>query len=123
MDKEIIICPYCGREFFKKRKGNVYCTRTCGVNANKGVKNPGSILKKRVETNELFNIVNDFVYKIKGQKYMADREDIYEMILIHDKVYPQRNIKGGEDEFEVMFYDLCVWWKEKKDRILGSTEI
>jgi len=113
----MIICLYCRKEFVKKRKGNVYCTRTCGVNANHGVKRPGIIKDKRVETNELFNIVNEFLYKMKKKKYLADREDIYEMILIHDKVYPLRNIRGGEDEFEVMFYDLCIWWKEKKERV------
>lgn len=64
--------------------------------------------------------IDDFVMRIKQQGYNASFLDIFILIDLFDRIFPQANIPfegSGEKSFERMFMNICKWYMKERKKI------
>lgn len=126
-------CPICQKTFVAKRVDKVCCSGNCSSSWTRSKKDGASYTKRAyrrknktgiviedIDTN-LFNTVKSYIYEMKNKSYYADYIDLYRLVHIYDLVYPKLNqvpyMNDVEKSIEIMFMQLCVWYKNKRDLV------
>ncbi len=109
--KPIINCLHCDTAFVKTRADRVYCSYKCGTYHKRGIRIKP---EKQKSYSDDINEIRDFVYHIKEKRYWAEAVDIFRLIHLHTKIYPNKfyddDEYSKEEMFSFMYKDLidCI---------------
>lgn len=116
-------CPICGNGFYG-RVDKICCSVKC-ISRYKYLNrknNPveSEVFRESKRPKWFYLEVNNFVYRIKRQNYMADVSDIFVLIDYYDKIFIRRDIPAGEPEikFSKMFLYIARWVVKNKELYL-----
>ena len=112
------VCTNCGQEKPLSNFYNVYKTyyAFCKVCFNNN--NEDKFLIEKLKVNNFID-VETFLYKIKRQKWMASDADIFDLIDLYDRIYPEDTLTKEEplEALNDFFFKMAFWYKEKKNEI------
>lgn len=106
---EVAKCPRCGDKFLKK-SGRSTCSRTCSLKIiNKSPINVPLYIEAKLYHGDLIK-----------KAYYLDEVDIFKLIHIYDKIWPERVIYDGIRKdllYEQLITEIILWTKSQEKKI------
>lgn len=119
--KKLKTCTNCGNEkplssFYNIRKTYFAFCKSCY-----NIHNADKFLIAKLKVNNFIDVEN-YVNKIKRQKYMASDIDVFSLIDLFDVVFPDdlTTYPNPLDTLNYYFYKLAFWYKDNKEKIYKS---
>jgi len=118
-------CKVCGEPFLVRRKDKSVCSRECyfknkTLSEGKSIhhfREPGKLSKT------IFIDIDIYLNEMKRKCWYADIADLYQLIDLHDRAFPNRYVAETEDKetlFIQMILELVLLHRQIKNRLNGK---
>jgi len=128
MNVQIKNCDWCDAEFLRTRFDKKTCSKKCSAafSYSKHSKNyKSNKQKKEIKAVEvkikfykdqaIYDEVNQFIFQMKSQHFIADAIDVFRLVDLFDKVFPTTqkvpNCNNIDKSVNIMFFRIVNWWR------------